>query len=199
MNAFQDAPADSAGPPPEKPAPVVPDPEKNKGVFSKLGLFLRDFELIVCSIMLCSIILLQFIQVVGRYGFGRSISWAEELSRFALLALVYISAAIGARYGTHIRISAQLRVLPRGGRILCAALAALIWITFNGYVIWYSVELIETMARRPLISGALMWDMRWIYAIIPFGFALQIIRILELWLTMWRTGNFTPVLKSGED
>lgn len=164
----------------------------------KILKFLANIEFIVCSIMLCSIVGLQFIQVVGRYGFGRSISWAEELSRFALLALVYISSAIGARYATHIRITAQMALFPEKMRVFCAALSALIWIAFNCVVIWYSIELIESMGRRPFVSGALLWDMRYIYAIIPLGFALQILRLIQLWYVMITTKDFSLILRSGD-
>ncbi len=160
--------------------------------------FLDNIEMIICSIMLCSLVGLQFIQVISRYVFGSSISWAEELSRFALLALVYISSAIGARYGSHIRITAQLRPLSDKTKIFFGVLSTLVWIAFNCVVIWYSMKLIDGMAKRPYISGALLWDMRYIYAIIPLGFALQTLRLLQLWYLMIKHKNFTPVLHAGD-
>ncbi|SHN68163.1 TRAP transporter small permease [Desulfovibrio litoralis] len=161
--------------------------------------YLDNMELALCGVMLFSIIGLQFIQVIARFGFGRSIGWAEELSRFALLALVYISAAIGARYNTHIRVSAHLKKLPYSIRLACATLSSLIWLAFNLVVIYYCIEYIQMMARRPQISGALLIDLRWIFAIIPLGFALQSIRIIQLWVIMIKDRDFSPLFHAGDD
>jgi TRAP-type C4-dicarboxylate transport system permease small subunit len=39
------------------------------------------------------------------------------------------------------------------------------------------------MAARPMISGALELDMRYVYFSLPFAFTLQSIRLIERW---WR-------------
>lgn len=158
-----------------------------------------NLELGICGVMLCSMIGLQFIQVIARYGMGRSIGWAEELSRFCLLALVYISSAIGAKYNGHFRVTAHIKKFPRPVQFAFAIIAAAIWMAFNLVVIYYSVKYIQMMARRPQISGALLIDMRWIFAIIPLGFGLQVLRILQLWCRMIKSRDFTPLFYSGED
>ncbi|MDL2272455.1 TRAP transporter small permease [Desulfovibrio sp. OttesenSCG-928-I05] len=164
-----------------------------------LSSFLDNFELLLCSVMLCSMIGLQFIQVIARYGVGRSIGWAEELSRFALLGLVYISGAIGARYNTHIRVTAHIKKFPKPVQFAFGVAATLVWLAFNIIVVYYSVKYIQMMARRPQISGALLIDMRYIFALIPFGFGLQTLRILQLWYNMIKSRDFSPLFYSGED
>lgn len=152
---------------------------------------INNIETFISGVLLCSIVGLLFIQVVARYGVGKSISWAEELSRFGLLGLVYISAAIGAQKGTHIRISAHLKLLPPKLRLCVNILADLIWVAFNIIVIVESIKLIDSMNRRPLISGALMWNMQYIFALIPVGFGFQTIRVLQRWVLI-ATGRIKP-------
>lgn len=139
------------------------------------------FEWAVCGTLLVSIVALLFIQVIARYGLGQSISWAEETSRFGLLGLVYISAALGAKQGTHIRVTAHLKSLPRVPRTAVFVLSDSIWLAFNVIVIYQSILLIHGMNERPLVSGALLLNMQYIFALIPIGFFLQSVRLLERW------------------
>jgi TRAP-type C4-dicarboxylate transport system permease small subunit len=39
------------------------------------------------------------------------------------------------------------------------------------------------MSDRPMVSGALMLDMRYVYAAVPIAFTLQAVRLVERW---WR-------------
>lgn len=143
--------------------------------------FFDGFEWAVCGVLLVSIVALLFIQVISRYVFGQSISWAEETSRFGLLGLVYISAALGAKQGTHIRVTAHLKALPRVPRAIAFALSDAIWMTFNVIVIYQSILLIAGMNQRPLVSGALLLNMQYVFALIPIGFFLQSVRLIERW------------------
>ncbi len=155
-----------------------------------------EFETVICGVLLLSIVGLLFIQVVARYGLGQSISWAEETSRFGLLGLVYISAAIGAKKGTHIRITAHLKALPRVPMIIAFLLSDSIWLAFNVIVIVQSVLLIDGMNERPLVSGALLLNMQYIFALIPIGFFLQSVRLIERWYHVIARG--APILGGGE-
>ncbi len=164
-----------------------------------LKTFLRlldNIEWAICGVLLLSIVGLLFIQVIARYGLGQSISWAEEMSRFGLLGLVYISAALGAKMGTHIRITAHLKALPPVPRVVAFALSDAIWLAFNIIVIYQSILLIDGMNRRPLVSGALLLNMQYVFALIPIGFTLQSIRLIERWYNV--IVHRAPLLGGGE-
>lgn len=153
---------------------------------------LDGFETAICGALLVSIVGLLFVQVIARYGFGQSISWAEEMSRFGLLGLVYISASMGAKQGTHIRITAHLKMLPPVPRVIVFAFSDLIWLSFNVIVVYQSILLIYGMNTRPLVSGALLLNMQYVFALIPIGFFLQSVRLIERW---WRVVAYgDPIL-----
>ena len=44
-------------------------------------------------------------------------------------------------------------------------------------------DFIIRMSDRPMVSGALMLDMRYVYAAVPIAFTLQAVRLVERW---WR-------------
>lgn len=153
---------------------------------------LDNVESAICGLLLVGIVGLLFIQVIARYGLGQSISWAEETSRFGLLGLVYISAALGTKEGTHIRVTAHLKALPKTLRSIVFALSDSIWLAFNIIVIYQSILLIYGMNTRPLVSGALMLNMQYVFALIPIGFTLQSIRLIERWYRIVFQGE--PIL-----
>ena len=154
------------------------------------------FEWAICGVLLVSIVGLLFIQVIARYGFGQSISWAEETSRFGLLGLVYISAALGAKMGTHIRVTAHLKLLPKVPQTMAFLLSDAIWMAFNVIVIYQSILLIYGMNERPLVSGALLLNMQYVFALIPIGFFLQSVRLIERWYHVAFHGM--PILSTEE-
>jgi TRAP-type C4-dicarboxylate transport system permease small subunit len=69
-------------------------------------------------------------QVLLRYGFNRSIDWADEIGRLAFVWSIFLAIPLGVRRGAHIGIDLLTDALPealrkglkRAGAALCAAL-----------------------------------------------------------------------------
>ena len=128
----------------------------------------RDLEEYICCTLLGVIMTLLMMQVCYRYFGGKSIAWSEEVSRFLFLYLVYFAASLAASKNLHIRVTAQLKLLPKLGQII---------------VVNVGTDFIISMSDRPMVSGALMLDMRYVYAAVPIAFTLQAVRLVERW---WR-------------
>lgn len=80
-------------------------------------------------------------------------------------------------------MTAQIKLLPRNGQILLLLLTDVIWLLFCAIVVKVGTEFIISMSNRPMVSGALMLDMRYVYAAVPLAFTLQAVRLVERW---WR-------------
>ncbi len=156
-----------------------------------------NLEEYLCGALLMTIVTLLMVQVVFRYGSGKTIAWIEEVTRFAFLYLVYLAASCVTAKNLHIRVTAQLKLLPRWVQVGLLALTDLIWLGFCLITVWVGIEFVMRMQNRPMISGALMLDMRYVYFSVPFAFALQSIRLVERW---WRilTGRDTVTIPSEE-
>ncbi|MFZ5944367.1 MAG: TRAP transporter small permease [Bacillota bacterium] len=156
----------------------------------KLLWFYNNFEQIVCGLLLTFLMSLLFVQVISRYFLGRSFAWATELSNFSFLFLVYMAASLGAQKGIHIRVTAQLQLIPEKVRNSIIFLTDIVWIAFNFFVIYQGFILIGVkMVQRPLISAVMMWDMRYIFLIIPLTFVIQTFRIIEFWIKRFKNIN----------
>ena len=83
----------------------------------------------------------------------------------------------------HIRVTAQLKLLPKLGQMLLLLTTDIIWLVFCIIVVNVGTDFIISMSDRPMVSGALMLDMRYVYAAVPIAFTLQAVRLVERW---WR-------------
>ena len=57
---------------------------------------------VVCFVILLAMVVLVFVNVVARYLFSSSITWAHEIARYAFVWLTFLGAAIGLARGVHI-------------------------------------------------------------------------------------------------
>ena len=141
------------------------------------------FEDALCGVLLVGIMIMLMAQVVVRFAFGHGLTFSEELCRFSFLYLVYFAASLAASKNLHIRVTAQLKLLPKLGQMLLLLTTDIIWLIFCIIVVNVGTDFIISMSDRPMVSGALMLDMRYVYAAVPIAFTLQAVRLVERW---WR-------------
>jgi TRAP-type C4-dicarboxylate transport system permease small subunit len=85
---------------------------------------------------------LSFTQVVLRYGFGRPLTWSEEISRYLFVWVVFVGAGVAARHGSHIVLDFLVARLPAGIRrwvgvimtALCFGMLLLIFV-WQGWIL----------------------------------------------------------------
>jgi len=71
----------------------------------------------VMAVLLAAMTLLVGVQVAGRFVFGYSIFWSDELARFLLVWISFLGISIGARRAAHPGVDSLVRALPaRWGR-----------------------------------------------------------------------------------
>ena len=106
----------------------------------------------------------------------------EDMNAPWSLSLIHISS-LAASKNLHIRVTAQLKLLPKLGQMLLLLTTDIIWLVFCIIVVNVGTDFIISMSDRPMVSGALMLDMRYVYAAVPIAFTLQAVRLVERW---WR-------------
>ena len=60
---------------------------------------------VLLGVMLATMALAVFYQVVGRYVIGRAPAWSEELARFLLLFVTMVGGVSALRAGGHISVT----------------------------------------------------------------------------------------------
>lgn len=144
------------------------------------------FEDALCGTLLVGIMIMLMAQVVVRFLFGHGLTASEELCRFSFLYLVYFAASLVACKGAHIRVTAHTKRLPVPVRVGLLLLADVCWLGFNATVVHQGLLLLQSMATRPMVSGSMLLDLRYVYAAVPAAFLLQSFRIVQRWLRHFR-------------
>ena len=147
-----------------------------------LGRFINTLEETIISVLLASMTLLVFVEVVMRFGFGVGIMWAQEVTLHLSAWLVLFGASYGIKVGAHIGVDALVKVLPRQMRRLVSAIAVLCCLAYCGLFIkgaWVYLKMMHMI-------GIEMEDLpipKWLaHSILLIGMVLLAIRLLQvLW------------------
>lgn len=127
---------------------------------------------------------LNFINVVGRYGFGNTLLSADELQIFIMVFMTFLGAAVVAWRNQHLRMDVLVNALPLPIRrlIRIAELTAIVVLT--SFVMWNSTYYAEQMfmlGRVSDMAGMPMWIP---HGAVAVGFGLMalisFLRLVEL-------------------
>ncbi len=139
---------------------------------------LDTVEDLFCALSLLTTAVVLFVNVVLRYLFSASTSWAEELIRYLMLWITFIGGSICVRRGAHIRMDFLLTMLPRGVATALTRLVYLIAAGFCAALFWYGARLVGFTIELHQTSPAMGVPM-WIpYLAMPLGSALMTLRFL---------------------
>lgn len=146
---------------------------------ANLKLVWKNLEEILASIFLVTVISILILQVFARYELVSSAAWTEEVLKYSFLAMIYFASGIGAKEGTHFRVSFFVDKLPKQIKFYVDVVGMVIWLTFNISVIYSSILYMQTMMEFTYRSQILEIDMVYVFAIIPVAFVLQTIRLVN--------------------
>lgn len=139
------------------------------------------------------------IQVGARWITGAGVAWTEELSRFSFLWTVFVAAALVAKHGTHVRISAQYLLMPPKARLVFRIFTDVLWVCMNLYIAWLSWNVIRQGLEFPELSPTLNIVRGYVEMIIPFGFVLMSWRIVEGYFIRWRKGTLLQLVQEAHE
>lgn len=139
-------------------------------------------ETYLSSFLLVFFSLLCIIQVVMRYVFNESLTWSEELSRYAFVWFVYTSAAYAVKYQRHVKFSFLVNILKKISPIyshLLKIIALLFWISFLIFLDYYSIKLVMNQYHTAQLSPANQIPMYLVYLGLPLGAFLMTFRVVQ--------------------
>ncbi|WP_343564514.1 TRAP transporter small permease [Kiloniella sp. b19] len=126
--------------------------------------------------------------VLGRYVFGQSIYFSEELNEFLMVIITFMGLGYATRRGIHIRMSAIYDTLPWKAKKLIMILIALTTAIMMAVLAWYAFEYVEKVARRGRVTPALQLPLYLTYIWVVAGLAITSI---QYFLTALRNTDFS--------
>ncbi|TDQ60492.1 TRAP-type C4-dicarboxylate transport system permease small subunit [Maritalea mobilis] len=108
--------------------------------------------------------------VLGRFAFGNSIFFAEELNRILIILITFAGISYAARHGRHIRMSAIYDAMPpKLRRVLMIAITLITAVLMFG-LCYYAINYIGTQASRGRVLPSLQIPVWIILVWVPVGF-----------------------------
>jgi C4-dicarboxylate transporter DctQ subunit len=151
---------------------------------------INQAEEAIISLLLVSMTLLVFADVVMRFGFNTGLMWSEELTLLMSAWFVLFGVSYGLKVGAHIGVDALVRLFNPLGQRIMTAIAALLSLAYCSLFIYGSWVYLEKMK----MIGIELEDMpipTWIaHSILMIGFILLSLRLLQI---LWKviTGQAT--------
>jgi TRAP-type C4-dicarboxylate transport system permease small subunit len=120
--------------------------------------------------------LVLFAQVAARYFFNSGLSWSEELSRYIMIWVVYLGAAVVYKDNSHISVTALEETLGAQARLYLNLFQKAVSMVFIGLVGWYSSLTLEFAAMQT--SPNMLIPMNYVYMVFPISSVLIILHLI---------------------
>ena len=132
------------------------------------------------AFLLTAMTLITFVQVVARYVFNYSFTWALELVTFLFAWLIFLGVSYGVRVGSHIGVDALVKALSPGKARVIATVATLLCLAYSAIVFYGGWVYVAKMHQIGIMSQDLpvpQWVPR---LVLPLGYALLFYRFCQV-------------------
>ncbi len=164
--------------------------------FRYLGMVIGFINQSIAAIGIAGGVALAFYNVVARYVFGTSLTWAGELTMYLFLWSAFFGAAYCFKEDAHISVTVLLdRVPPKMAKAFML-LSHTVTLIFLLAVSWYGYEylqLVIELDERSIDLDIPMWIP---YLVIPVSFAFAGYRVAEKIVDIIKTPAQEVVRKS---
>ncbi|WP_456459105.1 TRAP transporter small permease [Nitratifractor sp.] len=158
-----------------------------KKFFHLLGVLIGWINQSIAAIGIAGGVALAFYNVVARYVFGTSLTWAGELTVYLFLWSAFFGAAYCFKQDAHISITILLEKVPPKVAKAMLLLSHLVTFVYLAAVSWYGYEYLLLdieLDERSIDLNIPMWIP---YLVIPVAFAFAAYRVAEKFAEIWRT------------
>jgi TRAP-type transport system small permease protein len=140
-----------------------------------LPAFFRYVDLVfkvLITVVLCALVFTVGANVFGRFVLNYSLPWADELSRYLFIWLIFVGAALAYFRGEHISVEFLVNKLPRRGIHALHLLRDLVVLGLLALLLRGAVPIIQaTMGDRSALLGVPLW---WVYLSVPVAAVLMV-------------------------
>ena len=143
------------------------------GVLKPLAVLDLAISKIEAAILALGVLLMATMSVgniFGRFLFGQSIYFAEEVNQFLIILITFIGIGYAARMGRHIRMSAIYDTLPDQGRKALMVVISLVTAAAMFVLAYYAFIYVAGVYAPGRVSASLRIPFYITQIWVPFGF-----------------------------
>jgi len=170
-----------------------------KSIFKLLGNLIGYINVSIATFGIIAGVTLAFANVVARYGFNYSFTWAAELTVYFFIWSMFFAAAYCFRIDGHITINLFIENVPKKVSKVSLLLSRTVSFIFLCAVSYYGYEyllLVHEMEETSIDLEIPMWIP---YLVIPISFAFGAYRVFEHIITLVKTPADKLVFKNEHD
>lgn len=135
----------------------------------KVFRILVKLERAIGAILLFTILAVVFVATVGRYTSLYRVLFSEELSRFCMIWIVFIGAAVCGLDGNLFNVDLIAPRLPKTGKIIFYVLKMAFTVIFCIFAAKYGIVMIERQIKLKQVSAMMGIPYAFMYSSVPVG------------------------------
>jgi TRAP-type C4-dicarboxylate transport system permease small subunit len=139
------------------------------------------------AIFLAASVVINFVNIIGRYVFAVSLPWAEEIMLFLMVGCVFTGCCAVAWQGRHIRMDVMISALPPKLHAFFNLLSDLVLIAAAIIVTVFSYPVITQLAAFDERSEAANFPLVIPQSMVPIGYSLMALLVAIRLLTPRRS------------
>ena len=142
--------------------------------------FIHNLEESIIALLLASMTLLVFVEVVLRFGFGIGFMWGDEVTLHLSAWMVLFGVSYGIKEGCHIGVDALVKIMPPKMRKFVCSLAVVACLVYSGlfmYGAWIYLSKVKMIGIELDDLPIQKWEA---HSILFIGMVLIAIRLLIL-------------------
>ncbi|KKM11399.1 hypothetical protein SY88_09235 [Clostridiales bacterium PH28_bin88] len=137
----------------------------------------------VVVILLATMSVVVFAQVIYRFVLEAPLTWSEEVARYLMVWITFLGASLGVRNKALIGMEVAVGLLPPVLKRAAINLVSLITFCFLLVVLYYGIKMTGVTARQ--FSPAMQIPMSWPYLAVPVGAVLMLMNTVAVNLERW--------------
>ncbi len=141
----------------------------------------KGTEFIEKFIIITAILLMMInstANAIGRYAFGKSLYFSEELNQFLIVSVTFVGFAYAVRKGRNIRMTALYDTLSRRSKKVILTLISITTAMLLAFLAYKSVFYVFEIKDLNRLSPALQFPVYIIYSVIPIGLFMASLQYL---------------------
>jgi TRAP-type C4-dicarboxylate transport system permease small subunit len=134
---------------------------------------------IATIVILAALVAVIAASVIMRYAFGATMFYAEELSRYLLVWIVFFASSLAIRNGSHVGVELVRQWLPPPARRLMVYLShALLFLFLAALGLISVIYLVPPLWTQ--VTVAMGIRLFWIFLCIPIGALLMLLQLIDV-------------------
>jgi len=128
---------------------------------------------LVCIVQATALFLIVVFAVIGRYVFGRSLTWTEEVPRYLLIWISFLGAAACVARREHVGFDVLFNKFPPMARRWVGAAIGILILGFGWNVFRYGIVFVRDFG--PDMMETIPFTNYWYYVAVPISGALLLL------------------------